>query len=116
MYHNGDSPNTPEKQVYSVPFQSWNLQIEFFSQILHGIEDWEGQRCGIQVNTKRDLLKHFIKYETVHYDKYRYTGYPQVPIVFFLYKLFFTNSYNASSKKFICRCMYHNHQYTYQIY
>ena len=83
LYFDGDSPNKPGKQVYTVPFNHGTLQIGFFSQVLHGIEDWEGQRCGIQVNIKRDLLKHFIKYGTVHYDKYRYTGYPQGPIVFF---------------------------------
>ena len=96
LYFDGDSPNKPGKQVYKVPFNHGTLQIGFFSEVLHGIEDWEGQRCGIQVNIKRDLLKHFIKYGTVHYNKYRYTGYPQGPVVFFLYKLFFTNSYNIS--------------------
>ena len=83
MYYNGDTPSDPGELIYSIPFIHGTLQIVFFCQVLHGIEDWEGQRCGIQVNIKRDLLKHFIKYGTSHYDKYRYTGYPQGPIVFF---------------------------------
>ena len=41
LYYNGDSPNAPEKQVYSVPFNHGTLQIGFFSQVLNGIEDWE---------------------------------------------------------------------------
>ena len=39
LYYNGDSPNEPGKQVYSVPFNQGTLQIGFFSQVLHIIED-----------------------------------------------------------------------------
>ena len=83
LYYVGNSPSTPGEQVYSVPFNHSPLQIWFFSHALHGIKDWESRRCGIQVNIKRDPLKHYIKYGTAHYYKYRYTGYPQGPIVFF---------------------------------
>ena len=50
LYYNGDSPNEPGKQVYSGPFNHGTLQIGFFSQVFHGIEDWEGQQCGIPFN------------------------------------------------------------------
>ena len=58
------------------------FKLVFFNKVLHGVDDWEGQRCGIQLNIKKDVLKHFIKYGTLHYDKYRLIGYPQGPIVF----------------------------------
>ena len=67
----------------SVPVELGTLQIRIFGQVLHGIEDWKGQRCGIQVDIKRGLFKHFLKYGITHYNKYRYTGYPKGPIVFF---------------------------------
>ena len=81
-FYSGDKPGAPGKKVYEVPFQHGNLQIGFFNQVLHGVDDWEGQRCGIQLNIKKDLLKHFVRYGTTHYDKYRLVGYPQGPIVF----------------------------------
>jgi len=82
-YYSGNNASEPGPKVHSVPFKHGTLQIGFFNRILHGVDDWEGQRCGIQVNLKMDLLKHFIRYGTHHYDKYRLTGYPQGPIVFY---------------------------------
>ena len=37
---------------------------------MSGVDEWDGQRCGIQINIKNDLLGHFIKYGPCHYDKY----------------------------------------------
>ena len=82
-YYSGTSPSDPGEKIYQVPFKHGTLQIGFFNKVLHGVDSWEGQRCGIQVNIKKDLLEHFIKYGTQHYDKYRMTGYPQGPIVIF---------------------------------
>ena len=81
-----DKEHYHKTRCNSVPFEHGTLQIGIFSQVLYGNEDWEGQRCGIQVNIKRDFLKHFIKYGATHYNKYRYSGYPQGPIVFFFFK------------------------------
>jgi len=83
QYFDGDKPEDPGEKVYSVPFRHGTLQIGFFNKVLHGIEDWEGQRCGIQMNIKKDVLQHFVTYGTVHYDKFRLTGYPQGPIIYF---------------------------------
>ena len=83
LYFDGNSNEEPGKQVYQVPFWHGTLQIGFFNQVLHGVQSWEGQRCGIQMNIKKDLLQHFVKYGTKHYDKYRITGYPQGPIIFY---------------------------------
>ena len=47
------------------------------------MKEWGGQRCGIQLNIKKDVLKHFTTYGSIHYDKYKLTGYPQGPIIFF---------------------------------
>ena len=79
----GNHQKEPGKQVYSVPFQHGTLQIGFFNQVLHGVESWVGQRCGIQLNIKKDVLEHFIRFGTEHYDKFRITGYPKGPIIFF---------------------------------
>ena len=81
-FYSGDKPDKPGKKNYQVPFRHGTLQIGFFNHVLHGVDDWEGQRCGIQLNIKKDVLKHFTKYGTHHYDKYRLIGYPQGPIVF----------------------------------
>ena len=83
LYFNGNSNHDPGEQVYNVPFRHGTLQIGFFNQVLHGVQCWEGQRCGIQMNIKKDLLQHFIKHRTKHYNKYRITGYPQGPIIFY---------------------------------
>jgi len=40
-------------------------------------------------STIKDLLEHFVKFGTQHYDKYRMTGYPQGPIIFFLIYLIY---------------------------
>ena len=72
---------TPRKnmggRVYQFPIKHGTLQIGFFNYVLHGVETWEGQYGGIQMNIKKDVLQYFIKYGTKHYDKYHVTGYPQ---------------------------------------
>ena len=83
QYFNGTTAKHPGNEIHSVPFLHGNLQIGNFCDVLHGVEDWVGQRCGIQLNIKRDLLRHFIIHGTGPYDKYRLTGYPQGPIIFF---------------------------------
>ena len=82
-YYGGDNADNPGPPVYQVPSRHGNLQIGFFNQILHGVQEWEGQRCGIQINIKKYVLKYFTTYGSLHYDKYRLTGYPQGPIIFF---------------------------------
>ena len=82
-YYSGDKPDLPGNKIHQVSFRHGTLQIGFFNKVLHGVDDWEGQRCGIQMNIKKDVLKHFIKYGTLHYDKYRLIGYPQGPIIFY---------------------------------
>ena len=82
-YYSGDNPNKPGKKIYEVPFCHGRLQIGFFCKVLHGVNDWDGQRCGLQFNIKKDVLSHFIKFGVEHYDKYRMSGYPQGPIVLF---------------------------------
>ena len=82
-YYSGTNANNPGKKVYEVPFCHGRLQIGFFCRVLHGVNDWDGQRCGLQFNIKKDVLKHFIKYGVEHYDKYRMSGYPQGPLVLF---------------------------------
>lgn len=81
-YYEGDKPDKPGRRIHQVPFLHGTLQIGFFNKIMHGVDDWVGQRCGIQLNIKKDVLKHFVKYGTFHYDKYRMTDYPQGPIVY----------------------------------
>ena len=81
-FYSGSSPSESGEKVHCVPFIHGTLQVVFFNRVLHGVGNWEGQRCGIQMSVKKDLLAHFIKYGTSHYDKYRLTGYPQGPIVY----------------------------------
>ena len=82
-YYSGSSPTDPGEKICEVPFRHHGiLQIVFFNKILYGVEEWDGQRCGIQVNIKKYVLAHFIKHGSWFYDKYRLTGYPQEPIVF----------------------------------
>ena len=82
-YYSGKSPNSVGDKVYEVPFEHGRLQIGFFNKILHGVQDWDGQRCGIQFNIKKDVLAHFIKFGSEHYNKYKMSRYPQGPIVLF---------------------------------
>ena len=82
-YYSGNDPHRPGKKIYEVPFYHGRLQIGFFCKVLHGVNDWDGQRCGLQFNIKKDVLSHFIKFGVEHYDKYRMSGYPQGPIVLF---------------------------------
>ena len=81
-FYAGDKPENPCNKIYQAPFRHGTLQISFFNHVLHEVDDWEGQICGIQLNIKKDLLKYFTKHGTYHYDKYRLIGYPQSPIVF----------------------------------
>ena len=61
-YYSGSSPMDPGRKIYHVPFNHGTLQIGFFNKILHGVDEWEGQRCGIQLNIKKDVLTHFVRY------------------------------------------------------
>ena len=81
-YYEGSSPDIPPQKNHQVPFRHGTLQIGFLNKILHRVDDWIGQICGVQLNIKKDVLKHFVKYGTFHYDKYRMTDYPQGPIVY----------------------------------
>ena len=73
----------PGNRLHQFSFCHGNLQIGLFNRILHGVDGWEDQMCGIQWNIKMDLLKYFIWYDTYCYDKYRLTGYPQDLIVYY---------------------------------
>ena len=55
-YYSGSKADSPGERIHQVPFKHGSLQIGFFNKILHGVDDWEGQRCGIQLNIKKDLL------------------------------------------------------------
>ena len=76
-YYEGSTPDIPPQKNHQIPFRHGTLQIGFLNEILHGVDDWNGQRCGIQLNIKKDVLKHFVKYGPFHYDKYRMTDYQQ---------------------------------------
>jgi len=52
-YYSGSSPDKPGCRIHQVPFKHGTLQIGFFNQVLHGVDEWDGQRCGIQVNIKK---------------------------------------------------------------
>ena len=82
-FYSGEKPDKPGDNIYQVHFKHGTLQIGFFIKVLHGVDDWEGQRCGIQLNIKNDFLEHFVKHGTFHYDKYQLIGYPQCPIMFY---------------------------------
>ena len=82
-YNDGQSQKIPGKQIHKVSFRHGTLQIGFSNKVLHGVKDWEGQRCGIQLNIKKDVLQHFIQFGCEHYGKFRITGYPQGPIIFY---------------------------------
>ena len=86
-YYGCDKPDKPGLPVHQVSFRHGNLQIGFSNRVLRGVQEWEGKRCGIQLNIKKDVLKHFTTYGSIHYNKYRLTGYPQGPILFFLIHL-----------------------------
>ena len=81
-FYDSNSPINSGTKIHQVKFKYGTLQIGFFNKVLHGVDEWEGQRCGIQLNIKKDFLSHFVKYGTYHYDKYRLTGYPQGPFVY----------------------------------
>ena len=82
-YYKGNDPNKPGRKIYEVPFCHGRLQIGFFCRVLHGVNDWDDQHCGLKFNIKKDVLSHFIKFGVEQYDKYRMSGYPQGPIVLF---------------------------------
>ena len=82
-YYSGDSPDTSGERIHQVKFKHGTLQVGFFNKVIHGVDEWDSQRCGIQLNIKKNLLAHFVKYGTTHYDKYRLSGYTQGPIVYF---------------------------------
>lgn len=82
-YYRGQKPDKPGPKIHSVPFKHGTLQIGFFNRVLHGVDSWTGQRCGLQLNIKQDVLKHFMKYGTTQYDKYRLTGFPQGPNIYY---------------------------------
>ena len=82
-YYNGSKVDEPGEIIYQVNFVHSRLQIGFLNKVLHGVNEWNGQRCGIQLNIKKDVLKYFITFGITHYDKYRVSGYPQGPVIFF---------------------------------
>ena len=76
-YYEGEQPGSPGRLIHQVPFNHGALQIDFFkNKVLHGVDDCDGQRCRIQLNVKKDVLKHFVKHGTLHYDKFWLVGYP----------------------------------------
>ena len=51
-YYGGDKADNPGPPVHQVSFKHGNLQLGFSNKVLHGVQEWEGQRCGIQLNIK----------------------------------------------------------------
>ena len=83
QYYDGIKKTCIGKNIFNVPFEHGTLQVGIFSEILHGVQEWEGQRCGIQLNIKKDVLKHFVSYGSKFYNKYRYSKYPNGPVIFY---------------------------------
>ena len=81
-YYSGSSASEPGEKIHQVPFHHGTLQMGFINMRLHEVEEWGGQRSGIEVNIKKDVLAHFVKHGSCFYNKYRLTGYPQRSIVF----------------------------------
>ena len=55
-YYEGSKPEEPGRRIHQVPFLHGTLQIVFFfNKVLHGVDDWVGQKCGIQLNIKKDV-------------------------------------------------------------
>ena len=54
-YYNGSKVDEPGKMIHQVDFLHGRLQIGFFNKVLHGVNEWNVQRCGIQLNTKKDV-------------------------------------------------------------
>ena len=55
-YYQGDNPKNPGARVHQVPFRHRTSQIVFFCKVLYGVDSWDGLRCGIQLNIKKDAF------------------------------------------------------------
>ena len=52
-FYDGSSPLNPGNKIYPVPFKHGTLQVGLFNKVLHGVDKWDDQRCGIQLNIKK---------------------------------------------------------------
>ena len=65
-YYSGSSASEPGEKMYEVPFHHRTLQIGFFNMILHGVEEWDGQRftlewfCSEDVEPQRPFVPFFL--------------------------------------------------------
>ena len=76
-YCDGISKKNHRKSVTIIPFQHGRIQIGFFSDIYHGVSEWNGYSRGtINLCMKKKLTKHFKTHKGVYFHQYVNAGYP----------------------------------------
>ena len=77
IYFNGTHPEKNcGKLISEVPFEHGRIQIGYFSEIVHGVTPWDGNRITINFNFKMDVVNHFMEMGSMFYKEYEYHGYP----------------------------------------
>ena len=46
-FYGSISPSNPCDKIHQVPFRHGTLKVGFSNRVLHGVDEWDGQRCGI---------------------------------------------------------------------
>ena len=76
LYYNGIDLKSPGEPILDIPFNHGRIQIGCYSQILHEVSKWQGNRVTINFNIKEPIVEHFEKFGNYFYKQYEEKGYP----------------------------------------
>lgn len=70
IYYNGTSENNKGKAIAVIPFQHGRIQIGNFSEIVHSVSGWEGNRITLNFNIKSHIVNHFREHSDFFYSQF----------------------------------------------
>ena len=75
IYYSGLKEKNPLNPVLSVPFEHGRIQIGSFSTVVHGVEQWEGNRITLNFNIKEQIVAHFRNFGDKYYSQWVNSNY-----------------------------------------
>lgn len=76
IFHDGIDDKQQGNEIYSLPFKHGRIQIGTYSEILHEVTKWRGDRLTMNFNIKAQIVDHFEVFGDYFYKQYESKDYP----------------------------------------
>ena len=78
LYFEGTSEKEPGKVIREIPFEHGRIQIGSFSEIVHSVSGWRGNRITLNFNIKHQIVKHFRDHSDYYYSQWVESGFQKM--------------------------------------